>query len=663
MKLLILESQGKVKKVQSFLGDDWKVVASFGHVRDLPEKELGVSLTSFVPNYIPTKRGKGVLKKIQSMAKSATEVYLATDPDREGEAIAWHIADELHLPFPKRITYGEITASAIKAAIASPRKLDMPLVKAQEARRVLDRLCGYLVSSPLSNAANNRLSAGRVQSPALRLVVEREKAINAFVSTTYYGAELSFEDGYKATWLTHGWHEGEYLQGQALAGRAANVRSLVVQECKEAQKHVSPPPPFITSSLQQAASNAFGFTPKHTMSIAQKLYEQGHITYMRTDSPNLSLEAIEEIRSFCSAQGWSVVKTPRTWKAKQNAQEAHEAIRPTHCIMANAGESPDEKLLYNLIRTRTLASQLVDAIYDVRILFLRGELDGKAIIFEAKGHVLREVGWKVITQKDVATQDKDTDDDACDNPVPSLSMNSNLVAQSGAVLTKKTKAPIRFSEASLIRELEKRGIGRPATFAAILDTILQRSYVRTEKKYLVPTPLGTQVIDLLGGAFSFVDYSYTRTMEESLDAIATNKMSYQDVMMNAHDVLKKELGAFVEKHPHSVRRPSQVTDFTCTICGKHLVHLEGERKDGKGRYDFFACSDRSCNTNYDNQDGKPSEAKKKPILSKHKCLACFKPLIQRDSAKGVFFGCSGYPECKKTYKIADDGSPKYGGKK
>ena len=668
MNLLILESPGKVKKVQSFLGNDWKVVASVGHVRDLPERELGIALPDFTPTYTPTERGKEVLTRLKGLAASASAVYLATDPDREGEAIAWHIADALRLKNPKRVMYGEITASAILAAIKAPRHLDMALVAAQEARRVLDRFCGYLVSGPLSRAAGTRLSAGRVQSPAVRLVVERERAISNFVAVTHFGAELAFGEGWSATWLTKPWLQDgqEYLLDKALAEKAAALRSLTVKECKETESRTAPPAPFTTSSLQQAASNALKFTPKQTMQLAQKIYEGGHCTYMRTDSPNLSAEAVAEIRAFCKSQDWPLVDKPRTWKSKEGAQEAHEAIRPTHIEVEEAGDTPDEKALYRLIRLRALASQLADAVYDVRTLRLETALDGKEVLFEARGRVLREPGWKSLTATDEATQDEDAEGEGQDNPVPLLTEGQSITAASGKVLTKKTKPPTRFSEASLVRELENRGIGRPATFAAIVDTIMSREYVRVEKRFLVPTPVGEQVVDLLSGAFSFLDYEFTKGMEDNLDAIAGGKAAYREVMSKAHAQLVREVTTFTSKYPGQERKAPETTEFVCDACGKPLVHMKGQRRDGSGEYDFFSCSDRACNASYPNVDGKPGEARKKPEPTKFKCT-CGKPLVRRESAKGAFFGCSGYPVCKKLYQVGDDGRPNFdaqkGGKK
>ena len=586
-KLLILESPGKVKKVHEFLGSGWKVAASVGHVRDLPVKEMGVAAPDFKPKYIPTDRGKDILSRLAGLVKNAESVYLATDPDREGEAIAWHLQDALKLKDAKRVTYAEITEKAIKAALDVPRSIDMALVAAQEGRRVLDRFCGYMVSGPLSNAAGEKLSAGRVQSPAVRLVVEREREIQDFRSTTHYGAELTFEnvdnitDGWKAVWQVKPWIEDgqEYLLDKALAEKAAALRSLEVIDCKESESRSAPPAPFTTSSLQQAASNALKFTPKQTMQLAQKLYEGGHITYMRTDSPNLSQEAVDAIRAFCEGQGWPLVEKPRSWKSKEGAQEAHEAIRPTHIEVEEAGETADEKALYRLIRLRSLASQLEDAVYAVRVLQLAADLDGKQALFEAKGRTLLSQGWKVLTAEDAAIEDSG-DSAELENPVPAMKSGTSPTALSGTVLTKKTKPAARFTEASLIRELEKRGIGRPSTYAAILDTIMSRGYVKTEKRLLVPTPLGVMVVDGLRGNFSFVEYEFTRTMEQALDDIAAGKADYRSVISEAHARLEQELQAF-----------AQATGKVCEKCGKPMVHrVKKPGKDGKGGYDFWGCT-------------------------------------------------------------------------
>lgn len=584
-KLLILESPGKVKKVQEYLGSGWKVAASMGHVRDLPPKEMGVAAPDFKPHYVPTERGADVLKRLMGLVKGAEAVFLATDPDREGEAIAWHLAEALKLRDCQRVTYSEITEAAIKAALAAPRSIDMALVGAQEGRRVLDRFCGYMVSGPLSDVAGTRLSAGRVQSPAVRLVVEREREIKAFTSTTHYGAELTFAtvdnitSGWKAAWVVKPWlaKDQEYFLDQAVASKVAALRTLDVADCQETESRLAPPSPFTTSGLQQAASTALKFSPKRTMELAQRLYEAGFVTYMRTDSPNLSQEAVQSIRAFCESQGWPLVDKPRVWKSKEGAQEAHEAVRPTHIEVEEAGENPDEQALYRLIRLRTLASQLADAVFAVRTLKLTATVDGKEALFEAKGRTLLSPGWKTLLQAE-AIDDEEEDDTA--NPVPAMKPGTQATALSGAVLTRKTKPAARYSEASLVRELEKRGIGRPSTYAAILDTVQQRGYVKLEKRNLVPTPLGEKVVDGLAGRFSFADYDFTKGMEQALDDVAEGKARYRDVVSAAHARLMDELAVF-----------TAATGKACPKCGKPMRHkVKAPGKDGKGGYDFWGCS-------------------------------------------------------------------------
>lgn len=590
-KLLILESPGKVRKVQEILGPGWKVAASVGHVRDLPVKEMGVAAPDFKPQYIPTDRGKDVLSRLAGMVKNSEEVFLATDPDREGEAIAWHLQDALKLKNAKRVTYAEIMESAIRTALSNPRSIDMALVAAQEGRRVLDRFCGYMVSGPLANAigaVGEKLSAGRVQSPAVRLIVEREKEIKAFSSTTHYGAELTFEnvdnitDGWKAALQVKPWLEkGQgYLLDKSLAEKAAALRTLDVLDCAESESRAAPPAPFTTSTLQQAASSSLKFTPKQTMQLAQRLYEQGAITYMRTDSPNLSQEAVHAIRAYCETK-WPLVETPRTWKPKEGAQEAHEAIRPTHVEVDEAGETADEKALYRLIRLRALGCQLADAVYAVRTLQLGADLDGKQALFEAKGRTLLSQGWKVLAdQEDGPDEGSEEGEKEPSNPVPAMKPGTKATALTGAVTTKKTKPAARFTEASLIRELEKRGIGRPSTYAAIIDTISSRKYVTSEKRFLVPTPLGEKIVSGLCGHFSFIEYDFTRNMEQSLDDIAERKAEYRAVIASAYDRLSSEVQAF-----------AKATGKVCPKCGKPMVHrVKKPGKDGKGGYDFWGCT-------------------------------------------------------------------------
>ncbi len=665
MKLLIVESPGKVKKIQSFLDSSWKVMASVGHVRDLPKKDMGVEPPNFVPSYLPTTRGREVLVKLKAAVKNASEVYLATDPDREGEAIAWHLEDALNLKNVKRIRYAEITAQAVKDAIANPQMIDRNMVAAQEGRRVLDRLVGYMVSPALSKQTGGRLSAGRVQSPAVRLVVERERAIKDFKVTVHYGVELIFEamehvsKGWKASWLPKlgGWldDEEEYLLDKSIAEQVAAVRDVVVTSCEESEKKAAPPAPFITSTLQQAASAALKMSPKQTMAIAQKLYEDGHITYMRTDSPNLSNEAIAEIRSWAATQDYPLPAKPRVWKGKEGAQEAHEAIRPTHFEVEIAGETEDERKLYQMIRLRAIASQLEEAVFLVRILRLEAVINSKTAYFEARGRVLKVAGWKALVAEDQTSED----DKEEENQIPLLEKQRHLVAQDSQLLTKKTKPPKRYTEAALIKALEAKDIGRPATYASILDNITSRGYLAFDKRFLVPTEIGEKVVDSLTGHFFFLDYLYTREMEAALDDIASGKKKYLDVVSEGHERLSKEIDIFVDE-----------TSPKCPECGKSLRHMKRADKGEKKGFNFWSCSGypdcRVTFTDANNAPGERLDNKPKPEKSGFSCPECEQPLIRRQGTSKAgkaydFFACSGYPKCRKTFGVLDDNSPDFTG--
>jgi len=481
--LFIVESPNKVKKIQGILGKGFKVAASVGHVRDLPVRDMGVEPPEFRPHYEATESGKVTLKKLKALVESCDRVYLATDPDREGEAISWHLAQALKLKNPIRVSFHEITEKAIKASLAEAGKIDLKMVAAQEARRVLDRFCGYMVSGPLSRAAGEKLSAGRVQSPALRLIVERTRQIDCFRSTAHFGAELEFEGGWKAQWVTKPWIEPgqEYLLDQGLAERAAAIRDVEVVGFEKKESRSAPPSPFTTSSLQQTANARLGLSSKECMSLAQKLFEGGYITYLRTDSPNLSHEAETEIRAYCGQKGWPLSGKIRKWKAKEGAQEGHECIRPTHIEDEECGETENERKLYRLIRNRTLASQLEDAVFSVKVLTLKGELDGREAQFTARGSTLVSAGHQVLSGRD--------EEEEASNPVPDMKKGDKLTASDGRVLKLKTSPPPAFTEGSLVKELEKLGIGRPSTFASIIDTLFRREYIKAEKKKLVePLP-------------------------------------------------------------------------------------------------------------------------------------------------------------------------------
>lgn len=649
MKLFIVESPGKVKKIQSMLGNGWTVESSAGHVRDLPAKEMGVAAPDFTPQYEPTERGAEVLRKLSELAAQADEIYLATDPDREGEAIAWHLADALKLSSPKRITYTEITESAVKEAVARPRGIDRDLVTAQAGRRVLDRICGYLVSGPLSQATGNRLSAGRVQSPAVRLVVERERVIRAHQPITHYAVQLRFGD-WTADWKPWLDDDEKYFTDEAAAQRVAQVRDLEVAGCRESEYHSSPPAPFTTSELLQAASATLKLNPGKTMRLAQRLFEAGHITYMRTDSSNISGEALAAVRAWCAEHGLAYVSPPRIWPAGDGAQEAHEAIRPTHIEVEEAGGSAEEMALYEMIRLRTIASQMEDAVYAVRTLQLLGDLDGRPVEFTAKGRTLVSAGWRELTRND-----QDEEEPEPDNPVPKLTAGQTVVATNGKVLEKKTRPPARYTEASLIRELEKLGIGRPSTYAAIVSMILDRGYVATEQRHLIATELGETVVDNLTGNFSFVDYEFTRVMEASLDAIAQGEGDYRSLVADAYARLQDEVDAFRRK-----------TCVHCPECGSlGLRHLVREA-DGKNPrfWNFWACDD--CKATFADESGKPGSRQEARKESPYKCPKCGRPMYRRQGeTKGRrydFWGCSGYKDgCRAAFPSKPDGTPDMAG--
>lgn len=667
--LLIIESPGKKAKLESILGPDYTVRASFGHIRDLPKNDLGVNAPDYKPQYvIDDARKKEAVANLKKAAASADRVLLATDPDREGEAIAWHVADVLNLKSPQRVTYQEITDKAVKAAVAKPRPLDMNLVAAQEARRVLDRLVGYQVSPALSDKAGQRLSAGRVQSPAVRLVVERERSIRAFTSTTHYGAQLSFTAAvpWTAVWQTKPHLAGsDYVLDAALAQAAADVRQVLVTDFADTEGRSAPPAPFTTSTLQQRAQVAHKFKPKQTMELAQKLYEQGAITYMRTDSPNLSDDAVADIAAYATAHGLPLASKRRTWKAKGNAQEAHEAIRPTHTAALEAGATDDERRLYRLIWARAVASQLEDALFAVRTATLESlaPIGGAPIkaTYIARGRTLVDKGWKALQDDDEDQQQDGEDSDGADNQVPELAIGQTLDVTSGSLLTKVTKAPARYTLATLVKELEAKGIGRPSTYASILDNIMQREYITEDKRgYLWATLTAEAIVDSLVETFAFVELDYTRDLESELDGIADGSKHYLSVVSDAHSRLVAEIAKLI---PHQVKH-------SCPTCGKPLRKRTG--RSGA----FWGCTGYpDCSSTAPDADGVPNLAQARASApaesgaAAHRC-SCGKPLRRNtrsvaDDPKGKgwdFFGCTGYPKCKKTFNVNPDGTPILGEK-
>ena len=609
MNLMIIESPGKIAKLSAILGDSWKIVASYGHVRDLPQKSMGVEAPAFKPAYELTERGASVVGKLKNWVRQADAVYLATDPDREGESISWHLQQCLKLENPLRVTFNEITAGAVKAALLNPRSVDVKRVAAQEARRVLDRLVGYMVSPELSRQTGERLSAGRVQTPAVLIVVERERAIKAFKPTHHFGAMLFFADAktdrsWFAEWVTSPLFTSDdspYFMNRLVAELVADVRSVTVQSCDESVAKRSPPPPFTTSTMQQAASVTLGLNPKAAMEAAQKLFERGHISYHRTDNPNVSDESLADIYAVAVELGLDMADKPRKFKAPASAQAGHPAITPTHWELAEAGDTSEERELYKMIRLRAIACQLADAIYAVRTVLLQATqvVADRPVAFKAEGRSLTSPGWLQLVASD-QTEDEGEGASTPDNNVPSLFPGDVLSVLNKKLLEKRTKAPRRYTEATLVGKLESEGIGRPATYAAIMENITSRGYVKTEKKFLSPTPTGELIIDSLTGKFSFLDLGFTRDLEQDLDLISQGKASYSAVISNVHNQLTREL---------AVLEASSTPKHPCPACGKALVH---RLKKGKGGFDFFGCSAfrDGCTTSFQNLNGVPDIAGK-----------------------------------------------------
>jgi DNA topoisomerase I len=591
-KLMIVESPGKTGKLQEILGRDWVVAASLGHVRDLPERELGLTGPDLRPKYEVTERRAHVIKKLKALSQTCDEVYLATDPDREGEAIAYHLQQTLNLRNPKRCTFSAINEGAVIAAVASPRQINMLLVEAQEARRCLDRLVGYTVSPRLTEKAGTRMSAGRVQSPAVRLVVERDRAIAKFKSTLHYSARAVF-----GTW-TADWdvsvqfkEEPHYCLDKKKATAIAGVNRFTVDAYESGKRRVRPHAAFTTSTLQQEGSVRLQLSPGETMQIAQRLYEKGLITYHRTDNPNISEEGSAALREYGKQCGLAMADANRAWKTSENAQEAHEAIRPVDPSVDGSKDldGVDEKL-YRLIRIRAIASQAADAVYNTSVARLRGRVGSTDVFFDGKGEVIVEDGWLAVW-KDIIE-----DDDEVKNPIPTLQVGTDLVATSNDVVEHRTKAPKFFTEASLIRELERKGIGRPATYAAIMEKILKSGYVTKDKRQrLKSTPFGEQLTDALVGKLSFIDVEFTRAMEVELDEVARGERSYPDVLRKVQKTLSVEL-ALVTKMGKAAAE-----SFRCGRCQADLRHLLK-----KGHYDFWGCTKfPDCAQTYQNKAGKP----------------------------------------------------------
>lgn len=556
MKLLIIESPGKVKKLSSILGSEYKIVASIGHVRDLPAKEIAVSSPDFRPTYVLSERGQIVVDRIKSLVASADEVLLATDPDREGESISWHLKEVLGLKDPKRVTFNAITPEAVRVAVAAPRLIDVRVVAAQEARRVLDRLVGYMVSPEISKRSGSKLTAGRVQSLAVRIVVDRERAIRGFRKISHYGVELKFETldmPWSAKWqLRPGFvtEENPYFLDKAYAQAVAGCVIVRVQSCQSGETRRSPYPPFMTSTMQQAASVHLDMDPETSMAAAQALYEQGHITYHRTDNPNITDDDFPLIQIEAEKLGLEVVERRRKWPAKDGAQAGHPGVTPTHWEVAVAGESASQQALYKLIRIRAIASQLQDARYVVRVVTLCGSaLDGKTLMFEARGRALIAPGWTSLHADDESEDEEDECTSDPVNPIPELVVGQELSVAAGKLILSDTKPPKRYTQASLIKKMEAEGIGRPSTYATIMNTIMNREYVKVRQRMLVPTDKGETVVDMMADRFSFMELDFTRHVEAELDLIANGRQHYRPAVAAFYEQLTRELSDLASAVP------------------------------------------------------------------------------------------------------------------
>ncbi len=598
MNLMIVESPNKVKKIKAILGTGWDVAASVGHVRDLPPRTLGIAAPDYRLAYEFNERGKGVVDSLKPRADRAETVYLATDPDREGEAIAWHLKETLQLKRYQRVTFDAITEAVIRKALTSPRQLNMNLIHAQEARRGADRLVGYQVSPMLSRQTGIAgLSAGRVQTVAVRFVVDRQREIENFRVIKHFGAEAIFEDGkWTAQWDTSQFlkEEEKYILDSALAEQAAHCKDFRVVNAATKPARQVPPPPFTTATLLQAASVTLGFKPDQTAQLSQRLFEQGLITYHRTNSQNFSAEALSDIREFAKANILPLPPKPRTWKSKGSAQEAHEAVRPTHLEERTAGEDDDQKKLYALIWNRAVASQLAEAEFSVNTLRLEAQQGSQTFVFRSTGRTLTAPGWKSLTPEDTAEEADDASDSQGENngKVPSLPLGITLHTTSTRLLKRQTKPPSGYTQASLIKRLEKEGIGRPSTYPSILKNILARGYLAEGKKMLTATDLGKLLIDSLTGKFRFVEYDYTRELEQELDDIASGKAAYLTVVSAVDQQLQTELGQLHIAPQFSPAEPRVSGGATSTsapegaiLCPKCKAgHLR--RPNGK---DFYGC--------------------------------------------------------------------------
>jgi len=638
MKLLIVESPSKAKTISKYLDGKYEVRASVGHIRDLPKSnKKAIDIPGgFIPHYEISPGKEKVVSEIKKLAKKADEILLATDPDREGEAIAWHIKEAVGLKNPKRVVFYEITKDAVQEAMKHPREIDDNLKQAQEARRVLDRLVGYDLSGLIWKKVRYGLSAGRVQSPALRIIMEREREIRAFIPENFWVITANTQTKNKENLQLACSEEprDEKLVSKIL--EAGKKSKWLVKDVTETEAKRTAKAPFTTSTIQQAASSRLGLAPSRTMGIAQGLYEAGLITYMRTDSVNLSQVALAQIYNTIEKKYGKEYLQPHTFTAKsKNAQEAHEAIRPTDITNINAGINDEQKRLYNLIWQRTIASQMSDAKVMRTKIFVQVGNDETIPDFWANGSRLLFPGW-------LSADPEGTGDDVI---LPKVSIGEELKLIDINSEGKQTEPPGRYSEAGLIKELEKRDIGRPSTYASIIKTIQDRGYVEKLNKALIPTDTGDVVSSFLEANFAnYISDTFTAEMEDKLDLIAEGKAEYLKTLKDFYGPFLKEV--------KSKDKIDKVNNFgeadskhICPICGGSMIIKLG--KNGK----FLSC------VKYPNCTGArkiTGEEMAGPKETGEDCPECKKgKLVLREGKFGQFISCSNYPKCKYIKKDAE----------
>jgi len=688
--LVIIESPGKAKAIQKYLGKGFVVEASFGHVKDLPKSTLGVDIDNeFETEYIVIPGKEKVLAKLKKLALTADNIYLAPDPDREGEAIAWHLAEELGDGSKKkkkkkkdgdepdrirRVTFNEITKRAVMEAFEHPRDIDRNLVDAQQARRVLDRLVGYQVSPLLWDKVRRGLSAGRVQTVALRLIVEREREIKAFQKVEYWTIDAHLAGpkppAFDARFVGKGEEKVEVNNGEdAEKIRAALEKAdWLVRTVDRKERRRNATPPFTTSKLQQDSSRKLRFSVKRTMMIAQRLYEGvelgeegsvGLITYMRTDSTRVSNEALAEVREYITAQYGKdyLPESANVYKEKKAAQAAHEAIRPTsamrHPDQIKQYLKEDEYKVYKLIWQRFVASQITPAVFDQTTVDIDAKSGAETFWFRVTGSVLKFDGFLKVYKESKDAKDEEEEEEELKHKLPPLEPGQKLTLRELKPEQHFTEPPPRYNEASLVKELEERGIGRPSTYSAILSTIQERQYVQKLGGKFSPTEIGLVVTDLLVENFRDIfDVQYTARLEEELDEIEEGKETWTDALAEFYKRFAKDL-RYAEKHMENIKRMEKPTDEKCERCGSPLVIKWG--KHGS----FYACSSydkenpESCTFTKENPINLPDldSADIQETTQEEYCENCGRVMVLKRGRFGQFMACTGYPDCKTTRRL------------